>query len=176
MLVKQHGVKILVIDPYNKLEHQHDSRMSETQYISKFLDKLTNFAKFNNVLVCLVAHPRKMEAGKVPSLYDINGSANFYNKTDYGITIDRNRGEDGAMINKADIHIQKVKFKHLGQQGLIEMNYNYNNGRFEDINETVDVWDNKNWMDKTEDIKEINKTTQGIEPDFDFSEKEEMPF
>ncbi|MHA2366887.1 MAG: bifunctional DNA primase/helicase [Candidatus Hodarchaeales archaeon] len=174
MLVKQYGVKILVIDPYNKLEHQYDSKVSETQYISKFLDVLTNFARFNNVLVCLVAHPRKMEAGRVPSLYDINGSANFYNKTDYGITIHRNRDDDGAMINQVDVHIQKVKFKHLGTQGLIEMNYNYNNGRFEDTNNTVDVWDNSNWLYPEESPININ---QGIEPDEDpFKEIDEIPF
>jgi twinkle protein len=176
MLVKQFGVKVLVIDPYNKLEHQHDKNMSETQYISKFLDMITNFAKFNNVLVCLVAHPRKMEAGRVPSLYDINGSANFYNKTDYGITVHRNRNEDGAMINQVDIHIQKVKFKHLGEQGLIEMNYNYNNGRFEDSGSTVDFWDNSNWLYPEE--KPVN-ITQGIEPNnrqLDFEDIEQMPF
>jgi len=175
MLVKQFGVKILVIDPYNKLEHQYDNKLSETQYISKFLDKLTNFAKFNNVLVCLVAHPRKMEAGRVPSLYDINGSANFYNKTDYGITIDRQRSkETGAMQNKVDIHIQKVKFKHLGEQGLLEMNYNYNNGRFEGTEETVLSWDNSNWLYPEEKPIEINYEIQPSENPF--SELDEIPF
>ena len=175
MLVKQYGVKVLVIDPYNKLEHQYKASMSETQYISKFLDILTNFAKFNNVLVCLVAHPRKMESGKVPSLYDINGSANFYNKTDYGITVHRNRDENGSMTNQVDIHIQKVKFKHLGEQGLIEMNYNYNNGRFESISDSIDYWDNTNWLEKNQKLEEItNDMTIGLKPDYE--EIDEMPF
>jgi twinkle protein len=52
--VKQKGIKILVVDPYNKLDHQMKGEI-ETQYISRFLDVLVNFARFNNVLVFLVA-------------------------------------------------------------------------------------------------------------------------
>jgi twinkle protein len=177
MLIKQKGIKIFIIDPYNKLEHKQSSNMNETQYISLFLDMLTNLSKFNDVLCILVAHPRKMEAGKVPSLYDINGSANFYNKTDYGITVHRNRStETGAMTNQVDIHIQKVKFKHLGQQGLLEMNYNYNNGRFEPVNNTVDNWDNSNWL-FPEEKPTINDMFSGINPNENpFEEKTDMPF
>ena len=146
-LVKQKGIKILVLDPYNKFEHQQGN-ISETQYISKFLDIITNFAKFNNVLVLLVAHPRKIDKNEVPSLYDIAGSANFYNKTDYGITVHRQRSsETNVMNNNIDVHIQKVKFKHLGEQGLIEMVYNYNNGRFEPMNYDINTWDNSNWLE-----------------------------
>ena len=90
ILVKTRGVKVIIIDPYNKLEHKYSD--SETQYISRFLDELIRFAKINDILIFLVAHPKKMNkdaSGKisVPSLYDISGSANFFNKTDYGITV-----------------------------------------------------------------------------------------
>ena len=57
-LVKKRGIKVLVIDPYNKLEHTMKTGESETNYISKFLDKLVMFARVNNVFVALVAHPR----------------------------------------------------------------------------------------------------------------------
>jgi twinkle protein len=138
---------------------------------------LTNLSKFNDVLCILVAHPRKMESGKIPSLYDINGSANFYNKTDYGITVHRNRDdESGAMTNQVDIYIQKVKFKHLGSQGLVEMNYNYNNGRFEDVNKTIDLWDNSNWLFPDEKPT-INEMFQPIEPNENpFQGINDMPF
>lgn len=128
ILVKTRGVKIVVIDPYNKLEHQYKD--SETQYISRFLDELINFAKFNDVLVFLVAHPKKMNKGEVPTLYDISGSANFYNKTDYGLTVHRKTGDNGTMINEVDIYIQKIKYKHLGSQAVINLKYDYDSGRF----------------------------------------------
>jgi twinkle protein len=121
-MVRKFGIKILVIDPFNKLDHLQERGENETQYISRFLDRLTNFARINGVLVFLVAHPRKMANNKenpskyeVPTLYDINGSANFFNKTDYGITVYRDRVEE-----KVSVIIQKVKFKHWGHAGQID--------------------------------------------------------
>jgi len=150
-LVRKRGIKVLVIDPYNKLEHNTTLGQSETNYISKFLDKLTMFARVNNVLVVLVAHPTKMKKDltgnfEVPSLYDINGSANFYNKTDYGISVYRDRNE-----NQTYIHVLKVKFKHLGDGGVIQTSYNFKNGRYEAANTEFSQWVFDNYLD--EEIK-----------------------
>jgi len=155
--VRRKGIKVLVIDPYNKLEHQIKSGENETQYISRFLDMLANFSKFKDVLVILIAHPRKMQKTKgqvhdIPTLYDISGSANFYNKADYGLTIYRERNDKG-LINNGQIHFQKVKFRHLGQTGMIEFRFNYNNGRFEDKTD-VTHWDNSNWLVKSPEVNE----------------------
>ena len=132
-LVRTKGIKVVIIDPYNKLDHQYSD--SETQYISRFLDKLINFAKFNDVLVFLIAHPKKMDkdaAGhtRVPSLYDISGSAHFYNKADYGIIVHRQFTNENTMLNKIDVYWSKIKFKHLGEQGQTKMEYDYDTGRF----------------------------------------------
>lgn len=170
-LVKQKGIKILVVDPYNKLEHQYSGRKTETQYISEFLDLLTNFAKFNNVLVFLIAHPTKMQRGEVPTLYHISGSANFYNKCDYGLTIHRKLNDNGIMCNDVDIHIQKVKFKNLGQQGIVEMKYNYINGRFESGLSDINRWDYSNWL--TQELKLEN--FQILDND-EYTQRDEIPF
>jgi twinkle protein len=150
ILIKTRGIKILVIDPYNKLEHKYTD--SETQYISRFLDQLIMFAKINDILLFLIAHPRKMERDKddiikTPSLYDISGSANFYNKTDYGITIHRKSDTMTKLfLNEVWIHIQKVKYKHLGKQAVIELRYDYKNGRFNNYKDL----DKDNWLTKGE--------------------------
>ena len=162
ILVKTRGIKVIVIDPYNKLEHQYKD--SETQYISRFLDELINFAKFNDVLVFLVAHPRKMEKGSVPTLYDISGSANFYNKTDYGLTVHRKTGEDGTMINEVSVYIQKIKYKHLGNQGVIDLKYDYDTGRF---NSGLGC-DRSNWLLPKEEVP--------VQINFYEKEDEEVPF
>jgi twinkle protein len=135
-LVKKRGIKAFVIDPYNKIEHLMERGESETNYISRFLDKLTMFARTNNVLVFLVAHPRKMGKNgngqyEVPNLYDINGSANFYNKADYGITVYRTPSDEFNPTNEVQIHFLKIKFRHLGNGGLVKCKFNYNNGRYE---------------------------------------------
>lgn len=128
-LIRKRGIKILVIDPYNRLENQQGNK-SETQYISEVLDKLTNFAQRWNILVILMAHPRKIlketNADGIPTLYDINGSANFYNKADFGIIVHRFKGEHSYVLVKVD----KVKFKHLGEGGEITFRYDIANGRY----------------------------------------------
>ncbi len=164
--VKTKGIKILVIDPYNKLEYQADRQQTETQYISKFLDKLTMFAKLNDVLVFLVAHPRKLDKGIVPTLYDISGSSHFYNKCDYGFTVHRIFDGNNIMTNDIEIHWQKIKFKNLGEQGVSELRYNYANGRFEK-RQAIDYWDNSNWLIKSN----INQDAE-----FDWHEHETAPF
>lgn len=154
ILVRSKGIKILVIDPYNKLEHKYND--SETQYISRFLDQIITFAKINDLLLILVAHPKKMDKDKegkthVPSLYDISGSANFYNKTDYGMTVHRKAGPDNVMINEVEVHFQKIKYKHLGVQGIAELKYNYVNGRFQQCG-----YDNGNWLTGDKGPQQLN--------------------
>lgn len=169
-LIRNRGIKVLVIDPYNRLEHKYTD--SETKYISSFLDKLTRFAQINNILIILIAHPRKMAKGDIPSLYDINGSANFYNKCDYGFIVDRPINSDGMMSQEVDVYWKKIKFKHLGKQGISKLIYNYNNGRYEDDTGDVNSWDNKNWLSTQ---AEYNPDLT-IEPDNDYFAKIDVPF
>lgn len=163
-LVKKFGIKILVIDPYNKIEHLRERSESETEYISRFLDRLSTFARQNNVLVFLVAHPRKMdkqESGvySKPNLYDINGSANFYNKCDYGICVYRYFN-----ANEIDVDILKVKFKHLGTGGLVKFKYNTENGRYDTpdlTNLTINQYDTRCYLQY-----EIEENKYPSEPPF----------
>lgn len=149
--IKKEGCKILIIDPWNRLEHQITGGQSETNYISKQLDKLTNFAQKRNVLIFLMAHPRKMQkmsSGlyEVPNLYDINGSANFFNKAFYGLTVYRIFDNENPLVQ---LHIQKVKFKHLGTVGMQEFKYNSINGRLSEYNELEPVYyDYDNYLRK----------------------------
>lgn len=145
-LVRRRGIKSLVIDPYNRLESEQGNR-SETLYISEMLDKLTNFAQRNDLLVFLMAHPTKQPRSKdgtidAPTLYDISGSANFFNKADFGIVVHRNRTE-----NTVEVHVQKVKFRHLGEVGTALFKYNLNNGRYVPYTMgTEPDWDNGNHL------------------------------
>ncbi len=128
-LVRRKGIKGLVIDPYNRLDPE-EARTSETHVISAQLDKLTNFAIRNDVLVFLMAHPTKPTRDKEgkplpPTLYDIAGSANFYNKADFGIIIHRNKIDDYVTVK-----VDKVKFRHLGEGGECYFRYNRKNGRY----------------------------------------------
>jgi twinkle protein len=144
--VRRRGIKCLVIDPFNRLDDESNGR-NETQYISKVLDKLTNFAQVNDVLIILMAHPtkqRKTPTGgiEIPTLYDISGSAHFFNKADFGIVVHRDRNTDKVLVK-----VDKVKFRHLGECGTAYFKYNINNGRYVPYIEGFEpMWDNTNHL------------------------------
>lgn len=130
-LVSRYGINGLIIDPWNTLEHQIPIGISETNYISNQLAKLTSFKQRYNVHIFLVAHPTKIKKDKntkkyeLPTLYDISGSANFFNKTDNGLCVYRDFSE-----NKTVVSVQKIKFKHLGKVGQVAFCYDMASGRY----------------------------------------------
>lgn len=128
-LVRKYGIKGLVIDPWNKIEHDQPKGESETHYVSKTLDKLIRHIRNHDLFCFLVAHPAKPKKTKmgeydIPDLYSISGSANFYNKSDMGITVHRDYKSEQTII-----WINKMKDDHLGKTGKIGFKYNFGNGR-----------------------------------------------
>jgi twinkle protein len=65
--------------------------MLMTDYIGQCLMWLKGFCRTYAVTVILVAHPTKagISEGKVPTLADIEGSMNWYNKCDNGLIVVR---------------------------------------------------------------------------------------
>lgn len=174
-LVRRRGIKALVIDPYNRLENEQ-GRINETQYVSNLLDRLTVFAQQNDVLIILMAHPTKMQKNKdgnieVPNLYDISGSANFYNKADFGIIVHRHRAE-----GTVEVRVQKVKFRHLGETGSAFFKYNLNNGRYTPYtNGQEPAWDNSNHLIE-EEKRRLKDAEEAARFDWDSQTDEECPF
>lgn len=135
VLVFRKGIKGLVIDPWNELDHSRPNNQTETEYISSTLTKLRQFARNYHVHVWLVAHPAKLYKDKdgkypVPTPYDISGSAHYRNKADNAITVWRNVGHDDQSCS--DIHVQKIRFKEVGKVGLVSLRYDFISGAFID--------------------------------------------
>lgn len=123
----------LVIDPWNELEHWRPPGLSETEYISQTLSFVRAWARKNNVHVWIVAHPQKMrrdDGGKlpVPKPDMISGSAHWWNKSDCAITVYRDLHNPESQ--SVEIHIQKVRFKHIGHPGIVELVYDRITGRY----------------------------------------------
>ena len=135
-----------MIDPYIRL-HLGNTRSKETDLVRDILRTLTIFAQQNDILIFLMAHPTKQSKNSegiivAPSLYDIAGSAHFYNMADYGIVVHRNRTE-----NYVEVKVSKVRFKHLGTVGTAKLKYNINNGRYIEYDKSQQpVWDNSNHL------------------------------
>jgi len=132
-LVVRKGIKGLIIDPWNEIEHQFSNRETETLYISTALTKIRRFCWTHGVHAWIVAHPAKLYKDKdateypVPTPYDIAGSAHWRNKADNAIAIYR-RMQDGPQ--PVEVHVQKIRKKSVGQVGMIEMRYDRLTGRY----------------------------------------------
>ncbi|XP_024021254.1 twinkle homolog protein, chloroplastic/mitochondrial isoform X1 [Morus notabilis] len=133
--VLRHGVRGLVIDPYNELDHQRPSSQTETEYVSQMLTQVKRFAQHHACHVWFVAHPRQLQnwAGEPPNLYDISGSAHFINKCDNGIVVHRNRDPDAGPVDQVQIIVRKVRNKVAGTIGEAYLAYDRVTGRYIDI-------------------------------------------
>ncbi len=131
--VLRFGIRGLIIDPYNEIEHIRPSRMTETEYVSQILSKVKRWGQLHDAHIWFVAHPAKLQRDKSgqmpqPNLYDISGSAHWVNKADIGLVVHREHRISGD-ITKA--LIKKVRFKTIGQVGEAEFAYDPATGRYE---------------------------------------------
>jgi twinkle protein len=109
--VIRYGSDCIVIDPWNEIEHSFSAReMSETQYISFAIKEIRKFARKYQVHMMVIAHPAKMQKDKasgkypIPTLYDISGSAHWYNKADQGIVVHRDDVKTILRVAKSRYH------------------------------------------------------------------------
>jgi twinkle protein len=129
-----------ILDPWNELEITKPKDMNESDFTGSCLRKLRKFARKKNICIIIVAHPAKMyrqkETGKypIPHMYDISGSANFYNKCDNGIVVYRNFD-----TNITEVHIKKVKYRNYGKTGQINFRYNEDSNSYEEIETVTEI-------------------------------------
>ena len=129
-LVFQKGVNILCIDPWNMLDH---SAQRDYTYVGALLSEITQFVQQTGTHLFLIAHPRKMEMEngiyKVPDPYSISGSSDFFNKAYNCLTVYRKLNEKTTFKSDAvEVHVQKVKRKENGQQGVFTIAPDFNRG------------------------------------------------
>lgn len=116
-LVKRKGINGLLFDPWNCIEHKYEGE-NETKYVLECLNKLLIFLDKYRVHGFLVAHPTKLKkdtkTGKyeVPTLYNVSGSAHFFNRPHNGLSVYRD-----FETNIVDVYVQKVKWSWLGKTG-----------------------------------------------------------
>lgn len=132
---KSLDVDALMIDPYNTIESTRPVNMSMTEFVGNNLMRLQRYAKLNNKIVFISAHPtkaKKNDSGEydVPELYDIADSAHWRNKADFGVTVYRNKTTE-----QTDIHIQKVRTKRYGEIGMVSLGFDKSCGSFRELNE-----------------------------------------
>ena len=127
--VVRNGARVVVLDPWNELEHKRRHDETETEYIGRAIRQLKRFAKRHDVSLWVVAHPSKPQKGQTgkPGLYDISGSANWANKADYGLIYHR----PDKTVNAGTLTVVKVRMGLPGNCGEIGVFLNDKTSRIE---------------------------------------------
>ena len=138
--VLQHESKIVVVDPWNEMDHLRERNETMSEYVSRALKVFRRFARRFNVHLIVVAHPTKQEkradgTWEVPTLYSISDSAAWYNKADVGIIVHRpDKLTSLLRVGKARYHYVN------GLPGDVEATFIPHMGRFE-VTDTTGVVD-----------------------------------
>lgn len=122
----------IIVDPWNHLDHARPHHLSETEYVSMSLSAAIKAVRIANMHLWLVAHPAKMQRDRdgkypVPTPRDVSGSAHWWAKADNCITVHRDQVEGTQDV---EIHVQKVRFKHIGHVGQTTLRYDRLTGRY----------------------------------------------
>jgi twinkle protein len=111
-LVVRHGIKCLVIDPYNKIRDKANLNKGINDYTNDYLVKIEEFCRKYDVLAILVAHPRKPDVKESktyePTFYDVKGGGEMYDMSPHGLLVHR-------VGELTKIKVLKCKFSHLGE-------------------------------------------------------------
>jgi len=132
-LIFRYGIKVLVIDPFNKVRLKSSTRGNVNEYTSDYLIKIDEFAKKHDILIFLVAHPNKPSGDEKrnyePDFYSIKGGGEFYDMSPHGLLV--HRDYENKVVK---IKVLKVKFSHLGENNAhVWLRWNEHNGRYNDF-------------------------------------------
>lgn len=128
--VVRHECRVIVIDPWNEMDHLWERHETEAQYINRAIKTLRRFARAFQVHMIVVAHPTKqLRLGDgsyaAPGLYDINGGAVWFNKADLGVVVHR-ESETEVRIKVAKSRFHDV----IGYPGSVLMQFGKDDRHF----------------------------------------------
>ena len=135
-LVKRKGIKVLVIDPFNKVKMTGVPQERVNEYTMEYLQRIDQFAKKHDCLVIIAAHPTKMYKGpdgkqEMPNFYSVKGGGEWFDASYHGLVVHRDFD-----ANTTKIKVLKVKFQNLGTNGAeLDFTWEPEAGEFVPINE-----------------------------------------
>lgn len=145
-LVKNNNVRVFIIDNLMKIDLEGGYK-NELMAQKIFVNKLKEFARRYNVLVHLVAHPKKPQLGNEGKIskFDIAGSGDITNLADYVVAIKRVADEDrerdianGSPIGLRDCMIKVMKDRPKGtNEFAINLNFDNTRRRFYSYNSEI---------------------------------------
>lgn len=130
--VVQLGCDVLMVDPWNEIEHARPMDMTLTEYVGAAIKTLKRLAKRFNVAVIVVAHPTKLNPRDELTLHSISDSAHWSNKCDVGIIVERD-----FETSEVKFRIPKVRNDDIGKAGEIKMYFDRPARRFSVLGDPV---------------------------------------
>tara|TARA_B100001167_G_C16774709_1_gene310545 strand:+ start:11278 stop:13110 length:1833 start_codon:yes stop_codon:yes gene_type:complete len=186
-LVKRKGVRVFVLDPFNKIKNDGVAQSDVNLYTNEYHMLIDEFVKKTQSHLFLVLHPTKLQTKEgstktyiMPTAYHAKGGGEHFDMS-YNI-IGMVRDYERQLIHFRTL---KVKFQHLGTAGVDWFEaWNINNGRFNNVEDydadsthTPEVkWDNDNWLLPKPDME--SQVLPFIDPKDAFEEDDinDVPF
>lgn len=140
------GIHCAVIDPYNYIARPK-SATNETEWIDDLLTQLRLVASVHDIHIWFVAHPTKLMSDSEgnyppPKGYSISGSAAWYSKADFGLTV--HKADKGGMVR---IINWKTRFDWLGKEGEAIILYdNTKNVYITDVLSDMQPYGDNSWQ------------------------------
>lgn len=137
--VDRYGVKVVQLDPWNRLESQREAKETEPEYVARCLRSLSVFAKDTGCHVQIVAHPAKRDPRRrdiPPELEDISGAMHWWNMVDQGFVVHRAKfwdDEHNRRCFDATFLHRKARFEEMGYPCALDLRFNPQSRRFESI-------------------------------------------
>ena len=134
-LAVRDGCKLIIVDPWNELEHVPQPNESMTAYVNAAVKFLRQIAERLEIHIALVAHPRKMptdRGAKAPTGYDIADSSAFFNKPSLGVTVHRAEANEQHDAH-VELHVWKVRDTRRYQfdKGIVRVGFDAITKRYE---------------------------------------------
>lgn len=138
-LVRKHGIRIMIIDPYNKVENLYKGGKTYDLYVGEFMTMLQKFTKKRRLCTILVAHQNKPEKKQqngewpAPDPYHVKGGGTFMDMADNVVSTYRPFRHTQRENPLVEVTSHKIKMKKLvAETGSTEIFFNWKTNRFDD--------------------------------------------
>lgn len=108
---QQFNIDLVIVDNMTMLKKLIKGNDTETEKIGRALSDLKQASIDNDIAVILVAHTTKLDEGQKVTAYSVNGSANYYNISDYMFSIEISNHE----AKETTINVLKLRDDAKGQ-------------------------------------------------------------
>ena len=175
-VTRKYGAKVWILD--NLMTIDLDAVGEKDMYLKQkeFVKKLTKLAELYNVLIILVAHPRKTQAGQELGSDDISGSGDMMNLVQYIFANKRytEREKMGEKDNQGkyrkgkepiifDAETEVMKNRYTGKTGIAQMYFDYPSYRF--YSKPQELYKRFGWDENDTPIPTKDPNVHGSIPD-----------